>query len=172
MSNKVACLLGILLLLGCATTYSPHAITGGYSDFQLDSNTFRVSFRGNGYTPRETVETYLLYRCAELTVAAGFDHFIIVTSETGNNALPYTTPGTYTGTTRGSATAYGNNAYGYSNTSGTYRPGQTFLINKYESTAMIKAFKGRKPDQLTAFDAREVLRHLEPAVEGSQEDSP
>jgi hypothetical protein len=40
----------------------------GYSDQQIESNRFRVSFAGNSLTARETVERYLLYRAAELTV--------------------------------------------------------------------------------------------------------
>ncbi len=47
----------------------------GYSEERLDQNKFRVTFRGNSLTPRETVEDYLLYRAAELTLQNGFTHF-------------------------------------------------------------------------------------------------
>jgi hypothetical protein len=76
----VLCLLVILTvsILGCATKYQPVGLTGGYSNIQIDANTYRVSFRGNGMTSRERVETYMLYRCAELTAEAGYDYFMIV----------------------------------------------------------------------------------------------
>lgn len=50
----------------------------GYAETSLDVNRARVSFAGNGETSRETVETYLLYRAAELTLQRGFDYFTVV----------------------------------------------------------------------------------------------
>jgi hypothetical protein len=41
----------------------------GYSEQQIENNRFRVQFAGNSLTDRKTVETYLLYRAAELTKA-------------------------------------------------------------------------------------------------------
>jgi hypothetical protein len=154
-----------LSLVGCATPYQPSGLGGGFTDSQLDANTFRVGFRGNGYTPRETVENYLLYRCAELAVERGFDHFVILGSDTETKTGSFTTPGTYRSTTTGYATSSGNFAYGSAYTRGTYTPGQTFTVTRYGGTAMIKAFKGPKPaDAVSAFDAREVLRYLGPRV--------
>ena len=63
-------------LAGCetATPYQPlntaNRDAGGYSDHQIEANRFQVSFSGNSVTSRETVERYLLYRSAELTLAA------------------------------------------------------------------------------------------------------
>ena len=42
----------------------------------------RITFRGNTLTDRETVETYLLYRAAELTLQNGYDYFIVATRDT------------------------------------------------------------------------------------------
>ncbi len=155
-----------LLLNGCATTYQPVAFKGGYSHIQVDANTFRVSFRGNGYTPRDRVETYLMYRCAELTAETGYDYFIIVGGSTDAGHGLISTPGTYRSTTTGSAMAFGNTAYGSATTTGTYTPGQTFIITKHTGTAMIKVFKGEKPpDNPSAFVAREVLQFLGSSIE-------
>ena len=71
-------LLGALValsLFGCATPYGSSGITGGYSETQIDDATWRVSFYGNGFTTRETVQTFWLYRCAELTLEKGYDGF-------------------------------------------------------------------------------------------------
>lgn len=62
------------------TPYQPSVISRsqhGYSDTQLDANRVRISFAGNGDTSRETVEAYLLYRAAELTLQRGYDYFVI-----------------------------------------------------------------------------------------------
>jgi hypothetical protein len=42
-----------------------------------------VTFRGNGFTSQETVEQYLLRRCADVTIAHGYDYFVV-----GSNAEP------------------------------------------------------------------------------------
>lgn len=141
--------LGALALAGCATPYQAMGFSGGYSEVQLDRNTFRVEFQGNGYTQRQTIETYLLYRCAELTVEAGFDYFIILGSGTEARQETYTTPGRFSGT------AYGDIV------TGTYRPGQTYHFTKYGAATIIKVFKGEKPaDNPAAFDANELMRYL------------
>ena len=166
MKRRAPILVGMALLLSaCATAYQPAAFTGGYSHVQIDANTFRVSFRGNGYTSRDRVETYLMYRCAELTAETGHDYFVIVGSSTDARQGLITTPGTYTSTTTGPAMTFGSTAYGSATTTGTYTPGQTFIITKQTGTAIIKVFKGAKPsDNPGAFVAREVLHHLGPNI--------
>jgi hypothetical protein len=75
---------------GCATAYQPHGLTGGYTGRQIDDNTVYVTFRGNGFTPEETVHTYLLRRCAEITLQHGFNYFVIVrpnVSDEGNTNI-------------------------------------------------------------------------------------
>lgn len=40
-----------------------------------------VSFKGNGFTGRQKVENYLLYRCAEVTLNDGFDYFVLASED-------------------------------------------------------------------------------------------
>jgi len=156
----VVLLMGVAMY-GCATPYQPKGLTGGYSDAQIDSNTYRVAFKGNGYTSREKVNNYLLVRCAEITVESGHDYFIILDSDTERKHSTYTTQGYYTGSTTGYATASGNMAYGTATTHGTYTPGQTFHHSKYGASAMIKVYNGEKPtNDPNAFDGREVMKYL------------
>src|SRR3546814_19669289 len=67
-----------------STPYVPAAVGEGYGHAvqQIESDRFRVSFAGNSLTDRRTVENYLLYRAAELTLAQGKDHFVVVSRET------------------------------------------------------------------------------------------
>ena len=73
----------MLVVAGCATETAYRPATGsgferaGYSDRMIEPNRFMVSFAGNSYTSRDTVERYLLYRAAELTVQQGYDYFIL-----------------------------------------------------------------------------------------------
>lgn len=66
------------LLAGCASDYSPESLVGGFSESKIGGDVWYVSYSGNGYTSEETVQTYWLYHCAELTLAKGYDGFEIV----------------------------------------------------------------------------------------------
>lgn len=66
---------------GALTPYQPAVASRshyGFAETQIDANRVRVTFAGDTSTARETVETYLLYRAAETTLARGFDYFIVV----------------------------------------------------------------------------------------------
>ena len=69
-----------------ATPYQPNipgqATSGGYSEIRVEPDRWRVSFQGNTLTSRETVEAYLLFRSAELTVQQGYDWFEMVDRHT------------------------------------------------------------------------------------------
>lgn len=64
----VALISVVVALVGCASAYKPEGFGGGFSESQLDTNVFRVSFRGNGFTRAERAEELALLRSAELTV--------------------------------------------------------------------------------------------------------
>lgn len=79
MKRITACLLFGLVLSGCMSTpYQPTGLTGGFSEMHIKDNVWRISFGGNGFTTRETVQTYWLYRVSELAIAKGFDGFEIL----------------------------------------------------------------------------------------------
>lgn len=93
-SLKPLSLAGIAaLVISCsqATPYQPEsassAVRGGYSQQQIASDRFRVRFHGNEVTSRETVEAYLLYRAAELTLERGGDWFTIIDRETEHTIM-------------------------------------------------------------------------------------
>src|SRR3954471_19919838 len=88
--------LAAALLAGCMgpSPYAPR-LEGqqtGYTDASLTQNRYRVTFTGNSATPRETVESYLLLRAAEVTRAAGFTHFVFDTRNTRANTTVQTVP--------------------------------------------------------------------------------
>jgi hypothetical protein len=98
-----------LLLAGCMTP-SPYAprLEGqqtGYTDRAITQNRYRVTFTGNTATPRETVESFLLLRAAEVTRAAGYANFVFDTRNTKANhsyqTVPYGPPDPFFGRPRG-----------------------------------------------------------------------
>lgn len=174
----------VLLVPGCSqpTPYQPEsvssAVRGGYSHERIAADLFRVRFHGNSLTSRETVEAYLLYRAAELTIEQGGDWFAILDRETEHTVTreirrdPFYRPwyGTY---------------YGYWLPYWSYRTrGRGWLywdpwhadpfwadgidgreIEEFEASADIRIGRGPLPeDNRRAYDARRVIADLGPRV--------
>jgi hypothetical protein len=149
---------------GCAygpTLYAP-GDRQGYSDLRLEADRFRVSFRGNSLTDRETVELYLLVRAAELTVENGFDTFSIVERETDRQTRLASVT---TGFDGRFSYVYFHPRFGWV---AAYDPfwssAQVDQVTRFEATAEIVVSKGPKGDNVNAFDARDVLANLSSRV--------
>ena len=167
-----------LLLAACATAtpYGPASEGGGYgfSDQQIEQNRYRITFRGNSSTSRETVEYALLYRAAELTVEQGYDYFIVVENETEarKSYRRSAGPALYGRYGFGSPFydpywAFPYYAYGF----GWGYPYDSYTreITRYSAVAFVTMHAGEKPaDNPRAFDAREVMANLGPYVLGEQ----
>jgi hypothetical protein len=183
--------VGGLTLASCmsATPYQPAmgagpSARGGYSDTQIEGNRFRVSFSGNTLTARETVERYLLYRSAELTVQNGFDYFVLADRDTEKKSQTYRTGGNGFGAGYGGPWGYWGPSWRFYRPRWGWRSYDPFYddpfwndrgwdyrtVNSYEASAEIVAGKGPKPvDNLRAFDAREVLTRLGPTIQAPQQ---
>lgn len=147
-----------LLNVGCATPYQKVGFTGGYSETRLDEHVFRVNFRGNGYTSAERAADFCILRGAELVMAHRCRYFSILEGGDSVSYSTYTTPST--SYTSGSASVYGNTAYG-SATTHTYG-GQTHLISKPRSTLVIRCQR-EKPESQDAglvLDARFITSSI------------
>jgi len=84
MAISLIALSATCLLAGCVTAYQPDGVSGGYSDKVLAGNTVQVTFRGNRLTTPETVHSFLLRRCAEVTLQDGYNYFALVHEEEPN----------------------------------------------------------------------------------------
>ena len=146
---------------GAPTPYQPAVDGNGYAEQALETNRYRVTFSGNSLTSRETVENYLLYRAAEVTLASGNDHFLVVDTDTERSTTYHTTftgvgghPGFY------SFRNFHSHGFGGFSTA-TARP-----RDRYQSFANIIVGKGEKPaDEPNAYDARDVLKRLAQTIE-------
>jgi hypothetical protein len=168
-SLGLAAALAIAAGLGACEHQTPYqplqkgtAVSGGFSDQRLDDNHSRVTFQGNTVTSRETVETYLLYRAAEVTVDRGFDWFEPQERHTERDRR------TYVDSFYGPGYPYGFwrprwrfwAGYGWGGW-GPYwgDPVTIQTVQKFEATAEISMGHGPKPDA-RAFNAREVMANL------------
>jgi hypothetical protein len=65
-------------LASCSTPYADQGLLGGFDIKELRPDVSRVKFQGNGYTSRESIQVYWLYRCAELALEKGYAGFEIL----------------------------------------------------------------------------------------------
>lgn len=177
----LAAMTAMASLGACATPtpYQPYraesaaGIHGGYSEQRLDNNRFRVRFHGNELTSRERVEAYLLFRAAELTLANGYDWFLVADRHTEHDVERYV---------RRSS----SNSFGYWQPSWRYYrqgygwdvwfpgPGEPFwadridmrTIESFEVEAEVALERGPVPaNDAKALDARRILSELGPSIE-------
>ena len=179
--KRIAMIAATALTLAACATPTPYQPltnhgpnTGGYSELKVTNNRFRITFSGNTLTSRETVERYLLYRAAEVTLAEGADWFEIADRHTDRQSRTY----------------YDSDPFGYGYGAfwrptwvyvGRGRYVQTFdpwgprpdgprdfsteTGTQFEASAAIIGGKGPKPaNDPAVFDAHEVSRNLGPNI--------
>jgi hypothetical protein len=183
LSGPVVALALLAGLSACATAtpYQPNlpgaAVSGGYSEMRVEPDRWRGSFAGNSLTGRETVEGYLLYRAAELTLQQGYDGFSIVTRATDRDARTYVQPDPFYNPWYGPRYSYWRPHWRYYSAYSwrTWDPywGDPFwadrvdvrTVERFEATAEIVMYRGAKPaGDPNAFDARAVLENLGPRI--------
>lgn len=157
---------GLLAACATATPYQPSQTAGyGFQEQTIENNRVRITFRGNTLTDRETVETYLLYRAAEVTLQGGKDYFVIANRDTEEHS-------------RLQGDDFGRSHYGFSYYAFRPRlgwspwydpffdePSRYREVTRYEAIAEIAMFNGSKPaDDANAFDARQVQQNLQGRV--------
>ena len=150
----------VLVLIGCAgtpTPYQPKVDRAGYSQQQLDSQTWRVQFAGNINTPRETVENYLLYRSAEIMLFGGHDKFVMLEKDIERIV-------NYRGTGYYPHFGYGLR-HGHHHGLGYYGPVNYSPVVSYRGTATIRIYSGGPPpNNAPIYDAQEIVQQLGPTI--------
>lgn len=151
----LAALLALVLTLGaCAsgpTVYAPSSgpNSAGYSDTRIETDRWRVTFRGNSDLKGPGVEDLALRRAAELTLQEGYDWFRVVSRRT-ELAGGSRSAGTSVGI-GGSSGSYGSHV------------GVGIGIDlspdsrRYEAFLEILLGRGQKPDGIDAYQARQLL---------------
>lgn len=175
-----------LLVAGCATETTYHPAVGrgfdrtGFSDHQIEPDRYAVTFAGNTVTSRETVEKYLLFRAAQLTLERGYDYFVMANRDTDRQQQIYSTPGFggYGGYNGFGFGGFWGPSWRYYGRGYGWRSWDPFLggpfwgdttdihsVDRFEATAEIVMRHGPIPkDNLRAFNARAVVSSIGPTV--------
>jgi hypothetical protein len=133
----------------------------GYSEEQIETNRFRVTFAGNSSTPRNVVENYLLVRAAELTKSRGFDYFVLAKQDVEPTTRYWSSFDNFAG-------------YGYYYHSWPYYGagmdyGTSYPITRYTAYADILMVRGPKDaEDVRSFSADDVMAKLGPSVQRPQ----
>jgi hypothetical protein len=190
----VASAAALAVLGACATATPYQAAAGserGYSEQRIEANRYSVEFAGNSLTDRKTVETYLLFRAAELTRESGYDHFRVATRDTEakSRVVPIGGP-SYSPFYHGFACdyrfygphasyfrdpyrrAYVHPAYAHPRYASRFSyhdpfwngPPEYREITNYIASAEIIMGKGAKPEDAAYFDAGQVMFNLGPSI--------
>jgi len=157
----VAVVAAVTALGACAsgpTPYQPAAgYDRGYSEQKIENERYRISFKGNSMTERDTVENYLLFRAGELTLQSGYDSFTIVNRDTDKDSRTRS----YGGFSRFSY-MYFSPRWGWVHSWDPFwsSPARYEEVTSYEAFAEIVMKRGPKGDDPSAFDARQVSQNL------------
>jgi hypothetical protein len=147
--------LALASIVACSTTtpYGP-ATDGqlGYVTQKLEDQKYRITFEGNSSTERSTLENYVLYRAAEITLEEGFDHFVLIDQSVESESKFRSDLDTYGPGFIGRRGFY----YGTGYHNPTVRERKS-----YTAGAVFEARKGDKPaNNENAYDARQIQQNL------------
>jgi hypothetical protein len=101
-------ILLLFLVTGCVTPYQPKGFMGGYEDFKLGSDKYRVVYHGNGYTSQDRIMRLGLARALEVCEERGFSDFKHLGEDTASETTEREQDESYTCTE--SANAYAPNS--------------------------------------------------------------
>jgi hypothetical protein len=164
------------------TPYQPNvrggATSGGYSEVRIEPNRWRVTFTGNTMTSRETVEGYLLFRAAELTLQNGDDWFSIVDRQTDAKSRTYVEPDPLYHPWYGPGFGYWRPSWRFRGRGFGWRTWDPWFggpfwadqvdvqtVQSFEASAEIMTHKGAKPaNDPRAFDAHAVVDNLKSKI--------
>jgi hypothetical protein len=81
----VSIVLCALFSNSCSTPYQPSDFLGGFTELQLSSDSYQVSFGGNAYTSTQRAIDFTLLRCAELALENGYQYFVVIDADNRTN---------------------------------------------------------------------------------------
>lgn len=80
--KRLIAIVALALLGACSfTSYTPMWMGYGYADTRLSADTFEVTFQGFDTDSTSKTAEQALLRSAEVTLANGFTHFVVLTEK-------------------------------------------------------------------------------------------
>lgn len=154
------------LMAACATTPPPYAAATspsgvGYSETQIESNRYFVTYRAGGAADAQLLQDYALLRAADLTLQNGRDWFWVDRRTLDDANTQRSGPSFGIGIGGGSWGGHGGGSVGV---------GMNFPLGGAQgqrarsATLEIRMGEGPKPDDANAYDARSISQSLRSRV--------
>ena len=157
---RLAVIASLLIVAACVTAegtpYAPVDPRGyGFEEVRIESDRYRVVFRGDGATPPDVVEDYALLRAAELAIDGGYDWFRVAGRDLSSEQRGGANIGLGAGT--GSYGRRGGVNVGVGGDLGS-------IGSRRFYTARLEVIfgSGEKPSDGEAYDARSVVDAIAP----------
>jgi hypothetical protein len=138
--------------VGCATSYQPLGLNGGYEETRLDENVFRIHFKANRYTGMERTQDFALLRGAELVVQCGCNYFAVLKSDTTTADSTHTR----SSTDEKRRTRRSDGSY----SSSTSMTNDVYTISTLHATITVACFKEIPRGWAAILDAAVVARSI------------
>ncbi len=164
MRRLIASALLAASVAACATAptryqpaYGPSGV--GFSEQRIESDRYRVSYRGGVGAPEAQVTDYALLRAADLTLGSGYEWFIVDQRYTD-------APGGYRDTGPRFSVGVGSGSFGRSSSFGVGL-GTSFPLGGASGPALattleVRMGRGPKPAGFNVYDARELKNTIGP----------
>jgi hypothetical protein len=173
-----AAIASAAVLAACATGGGYQAriahADSGYAEERMDETRWRVEFTGGASDTKDIVESYLLYRAAELTTSSEYDWFIPSAHEV-DSETEVVVEGQRTRESPVWRPQWRRNRYSRwtdwmpagAVAHETTERGSSQVTTRERFAAREEITMGRGPAPSGAFEARRVLSDLAPAISGS-----
>jgi hypothetical protein len=153
------------LIAACATTPPPYAAAAspsgaGYSETQIESNRYFVTYRASGTADAQLLQDYALLRAADLTLQNGREWFWVDRRTLDDQNAQRSGPSFGVGVGAGS---WGGRS------GGSVGVGMNFPLGgggqrANSATLEIRMGEGAKPDDPNAYEARSISQNLRSRV--------
>jgi predicted small lipoprotein YifL len=167
MIRNLIAIAALAALAACASTpptYTPAAAQGaaGYSEVQIESNRYFVTFRAPGGADPALLQDYALLRAADLTLQNGREWFWVDRRTLDEPTTRSNGPNVGIGVGGGS---WGNRSGGSVGVGINLPLGGQRQVAR-SATVEIRMGEGPKPDDPNAYDARGISLNLRPRAPG------
>lgn len=153
----------LLLLTGCATSYGPRGITGGYSQTRIQDDIFTIVSDGNAYTHKSKVEYHALVRAAEITIQQGRTYFAILGSDLDIKTTQMFIPGQTFVNTNSSGSAYAQPSVN------PYMPAKVnYYGNSYSTISSTPGFASSLQKPIVTLTIQTLPKRIEPCLDARQ----
>jgi len=166
MVRSLMSLIALAALAACASTPTYTAATGngaGYSETQIESNRYYVTYRAPGGADAQLIQDYALLRASDLTLQSGADWFIVVSRST-DASQGYSGPSVGVGVGGGSFGRHSGGGLGVGLSIPLGGGGPQATATRLE----IRTGSGPKPDDPNAYDARQTSQSLRARVQSQK----